>query len=180
MPIILLFFGMGMPKGQKIDAEALKTRRLEARRLLDEGVAQAQVARRLKVSRQSVSRWAEQPRRALAKVKRQGRRSGLDEAARIKLRAALLAGPQAAGFAGELWTVPRVRHVIAQRFGQRFSQVHVWRVLGQLGFSPQRPIGRARERDEAKIAEWKTKQWPRLKKKAAGKDAPLSSSTKAD
>lgn len=171
---------MGMPKGQKIDAEALKERRLEARRLLDEGVAQAEVARRLKVSRQSVSRWAEQPRRALAKVKRQGRRSRFDAAARTKLRTALLAGPVAAGFAGELWTVPRVRELIVQRFGQRFSQVHVWRLLGQLGFSPQRPVGRARERDESKISDWKTKEWPRLKKKPAGKDAPSSSSTKAD
>ena len=171
---------MGMPKGQKIDAEALQARRLEARRLLDEGVAQAEVARRLKVSRQSVRRWAEQPRRELAKLKRQGRPSGLDEAARTKLHAALLAGPQAAGLAGELWTVRRVRHLIAQRFGQRFSQVHVWRLLGQLGFSPQRPVGRARERDEAKIADWKTKQWPRLKKKPGGSAAPSSSSTRAD
>ena len=171
---------MGMPKGQKIDAEALQTRRLEARRLLDEGVTQAEVARRLKVSRQSVSRWAEQPRRELARIKRQGRRSSLSEAARGKLRAALLAGPQAAGFASELWTVPRVRELIALRFGQRFSAVHVWRILGQLGFSPQRPVGRARERDEAKIADWKTSRWPQLKKKPGGRAAPSSSSTKAD
>jgi transposase len=170
---------MGMPKGQKIDAEALKVRRLEARQLLDEGVPQAEVARRLKVSRQSVSRWAGQPRNALAKVKRQGRRSSFDVADRAKLRTALLAGPEAAGFTGGLWTVPRVRELIRQRFGQRFSQVHVWRLLGQLGFSPQRPVGRARERDETKISDWKTKVWPRLKKKPAGKAAPSSSSTKA-
>lgn len=171
---------MGMPKGQKMDAEALKARRLEARRLLDEGVAQAEVARRLKTSRQSVSRWAQQPRGQLAQVRRQGRKAQLGEPARAKLRAAILAGPSAAGFAGELWTVPRVRQLIAQRFGARFSTVHVWRLLGQLGFSPQRPVGRARERDEAKIAEWKTKTWPRLKKKPAGSTAPSSSSTKAD
>lgn len=169
-----------MPKGQKMDAEALKARRLAARRLLDEGVAQAEVARRLKTSRQSVSRWARQPRKRLAQVRRQGRKSRLDERARARLRAAILAGPPAAGFAGELWTVPRVRQLIAQRFDTRFSTVHVWRLLGQLGFSPQRPVGRARERDEARIAEWKTKTWPRLKKKPAGNAAPSSSSTKAD
>ena len=80
-----------------MDAEALKTRRLEARRLLDDGVAQAEVARRLKISRQSVSRWAQVSRRELAKVRRQGRKSKLDEVKRSKLRTALLAGPQAAG-----------------------------------------------------------------------------------
>ncbi|MEJ1971096.1 MAG: winged helix-turn-helix domain-containing protein [Lacunisphaera sp.] len=153
---------------------------MEARRLLDEGVAQAEVARQLKISRQSVSRWARQPRRELAKVRRQGRKAKLDAAASAKLRAALLAGPQKAGFATELWTVPRVRQLIVQRFNLRFSTVHVWRLLGQLGFSPQRTVGRARERDEAKIADWKTKQWPRLKKKPAGSAAPASSSTRAD
>ena len=162
-----------------MDAEVLKARRLAARRLLDEGVAQAEVARRLRTSRQSVSRWARQPRTQLAQVRRQGRKGQLDEPARAKLRVAVLAGPQAAGFAGELWTVPRVRQLIAQRFGPRFSTVHVWRLLGQLGFSPQRPVGRARERDEAKIAAWKTQTWPRLKKKPAGSAAPSSSSTRA-
>jgi len=170
---------MGMPKGQKIDAEALKARRLEARRLLDEGVAQAEIARRLKTSRQSVSRWAQRPKAELGQVRRQGRKSKLGEADRTKLKATLLAGPTAAGLSGELWTVPRVRQVLATRFGQRFSTVHVWRVLRQLGFSPQRPEGRARERDEAKIADWKSRQWPRLKKKPAGSGARSSSSTRA-
>ena len=169
-----------MPKGQKINAEALRERRLKARRMLDEGLAQAEVARRLKTTRQSVSRWALQPRRELAKVRRQGRKSQFDQAKRSKLKAALLAGPQQAGFATELWTVPRVRQYIAQRFNQRFSAVHVWRLLGQLGFSPQRTVGRARERDEAKIVNWKTQQWPRLKKKLGENAAPSSSSTRAD
>lgn len=170
---------MGMPKGQKVDGEALKARRLEARRLLDEGVAQAEVARRVKATRQSVSRWARQSRKALAQVRRQGRKAQLDASALATLKAAILAGPAAAGFTGELWTVPRVRQLIVQRFGLRFSAVHVWRLLGQLGFSPQRPVGRARERDEAQIADWKTRTWPRLKKKPGGKAARSSSSTKA-
>lgn len=163
-----------------MDAEVLKQRRLEARRLLDEGVSQAEVARRVESSRQSVSRWAQQSRRELARVRPQGRKSQLTEAARVKLRAALLAGPQKAGFATELWTVPRVRQLIVQRFNQRFSTVHVWRLLGQLGFSPQRTVGRARERDETKIADWKTKTWPRLKKKPAGNTGRSSSSTRVD
>lgn len=171
---------MGMPKGQKLDAEVLKKRRIEARRLLDDGVAQAEVARRLQVSRQSVSRWARLPQRELAKVRRQGRKSKFSEQQRDRLRTVLLAGPQAAGFANELWTIPRVRRVILQRFGQRFSTVHVWRLLRQLKFSSQRPEGHARERDEAKIGAWKTQEWPRLKKKPGANAAPSSSSMRAD
>ena len=161
-----------MPKGQKIDADALKRRRLEARRLLDEGCSQAEVARKLKTSRQSVSRWAQMPRGELERVRPQGRKSSLGEKERAKLKALLLSGPEAAGLTCELWTVPRVRQVMAAEFGHRFSNVHVWRLLRQIGFSPQRPEGRARERDEEKIAGWKTREWPRIKKKRSGKSAP--------
>lgn len=109
-----------------------------------------------------------------------GRKSKLTEFAREGLRTALLAGPKAAGFATQLWTLARVRQLIMQRTGLRFSTVHVWRILGQLGFSLQRPAGRARERDEAKIATWKNQEWPRIKKKPSESGARSSFSTKVD
>jgi len=168
-----------MPKGVRIDAEALKERRLEARRLMDEGVSQAEVARQLKISRQSVSRWAKMPKSRLGKTSSQGRKSVLSPAQRTRLVAILLKGPQACGFTGQLWTVPRVRQVLVLKFGLAFSAVHVWRILGQLKFSPQRPQTRARERNEQAIVDWKTKQWPRIKKKLTERAARSSLSTKA-
>ena len=156
---------MGMPIGQKIDAEALKERRLAAKQILEEGVPQAEVARRLKVSRQSVSRWAESPAKDLGTVRRFGRKSTIDEALLDRLRRSLLAGAKRQGYATDLWTLPRVRTQIVKLGGPSFSTVHVWRLLGRMGFSPQRPVSRARERDEAAIEAWKHREWPRLKKK---------------
>ena len=75
-----------MPIGQKVDTEELRKRRLAARKLLDEGIPQAEVARRLNVSRQSVSRWAETPKKQLGAVCRFGRRSSIDDALLEKLR----------------------------------------------------------------------------------------------
>ena len=49
----------------------------------------------------------------------------------------------------------------------------------QLGWSPQRPTGRAIERDEQAIAQWKRKRWPEIKKKPKNKGSSSSSSTKA-
>ena len=100
---------MGMPIGQKVDAEALKERRLAARKLLEEGMPQAEVARRLKVSRQSVSRWAETPTRELGVVRRFGRKSTIDDVLLDRLRRSLLAGAKRQGYATDLWTLPRVR-----------------------------------------------------------------------
>jgi transposase len=77
---------------------------------------------------------------------------------------ALLEGPTAHRFATPLWTLKRVRLLIEREFGVRYSEVHVWRLLGQLGFSNQKPDRRALERDEAAIEHWRKRTWPALKK----------------
>lgn len=169
-----------MPKGKKIDKGELMGRRMRARALLDEGVSQAQVAREVGVSRESVRRWAGMSRLELSKVKAQGRSSRLTAPAREVLRAILLAGPKGSGFQTELWTVPRVRKVVMQRFGLRFSTVHVWRLLGQLNFSSQKAVSQAQGRDEDKIELWKSTDRRRLQKKLSGRAARSSSSTKTD
>jgi transposase len=155
---------MGMPKGQKVDVAELSRRRAEARRLMDEGTRQAEIARRLKVSRQAVSVWARLPVGRLT-ARAAGRKSSFGEGDRRWLRTALHKGARLHGFLTEVWTLPRVAQVLAQKRGKRFSTVHVWRLLGQLGFSCQRPASRARERDEEAIQAWKQTEWPRLKKK---------------
>ena len=67
-------------------------------------------------------------------------------------------------FGTELWTLKRVRAVIERLYGVRFSEVHVWRLLGVMGFSSQKPERRAIERDESAVLTWKRKTWPALKK----------------
>ena len=58
-----------------------------------------------------------------------------------RLYVALLEGPERHGFTTPLWTLKRVRLWIEREFGVRYSEVHVWRLLGQLGFSNQKPDG---------------------------------------
>jgi transposase len=50
-------------------------------------------------------------------------------------------------------------------YGVKFSLTQVWRILGSLGFSAQKPERRAIERDEDAVQVWKRKTWPALKKK---------------
>ena len=83
------------------------------------------------------------------------------------------------GYDTPLWTAQRVALLIEQEYGVRYHSGHVWRILRLLGWSPQRPVGRALERDEQAIAEWKRKRWPAIKKKPEKKGARSSSSTKA-
>jgi len=175
---------MGNPAGVKRDFEALEKRRFEAIGLLEKGLSHSETARRVRVVRQTVVRWArqfrEQGRVSLKRAGRAGRKPQLGEKDRNRLAKLLLKGPEALGYETPLWTCPRVRHLIEQEFGIRYHEGHVWKVLVGLGWSPQRPTGRARERDEERIQIWKTKTWPTIKKKPGGKGARSSSSTKAD
>ncbi len=164
---------------QRRDFEELQRRRRKAAKLFAKGVPQAQVAHRLKVSRQSVSRWhqtwQEQGEQALVDAGRAGRPPLLSEEQKARVDAQLRKGPGAHGYASELWTLARVAEVIEQLTGVRYHPGHVWRLLRELGWSRQRPARRAVERDEVAIARWIKQDWPRVKK-APGAARPGSSS----
>ncbi len=146
----------------------LERRRLRGARLLAAGESQAEVARRVGVSRQTVMRW-DRAREgggldALRRQGKFGRPERLSTEQRTELVRILTDGALAAGFGTELWTVPRIRQLIGERFGIAMVSTSVWRLLGRLGWSVQRPTGQARERDERAIRTWKQKRWPELKK----------------
>ena len=171
-----------MRKSEKVGRE-LQRRRLRGGRLLLRGESQAEVARRVGVTRTTVSDWNELVREGgLESLKRRprGRPPGLDVAQRRELMRALSGGALAEGFATELWTLPRVGQLIERRFGRAYSESQVWRILVSLGFSCQRPSGRALERNEAAIKRWKKTRWPALKKTLPNKGGPSSSSTSRD
>jgi transposase len=83
-------------------------------------------------------------------------------------------GAEAYGFRGELWTCARVAAVMGEEFGVSYHKAHVSRLLKALQWTPQLPIERAAQRDEALIQQWRVQVWPELKKRRASKDAPLS------
>ena len=157
---------------------------MEAARLLAKGYSQSEVARRVGAHRQSVSQWARQlqqgGRRALKKAERVGRKPRLRPEDLPRIERSLKRGPQALGYETSLWTSSRVAHLIEHECGVQYDPSQAWRILRQLGWSCQRPTGRALERDEAKILQWKRERWPALKKRPKTRAAPSSSSTKAD
>jgi transposase len=160
---------MGNARGVKRDFQALEQRRFAAQKLLAEGIHQSEVARRLGVHRQSVSRWAaalhKDGKAALRKAGRAGRLPRISAEQKQQIKAALVKGPQAHGYTTALWTIGRVAALIKQTTGVQYHPGHAWRILRSLGWSSQRPVGRAIERDEPAISHWKKKQWPALKKK---------------
>jgi transposase len=174
---------MGHPAGMKRDRTKLERRRLQAARLLRQGVHEADVARRVGVHRQSVSRWAKQLAQggesALKRAPRAGRPPQLSAADRQRIVQGLQRGPEALGYRTSLWTAWRVAKLIECECGVKYSTVHAWRLLRALGWTPQRPARRALERDEAAIRRSKRVRGPELKKTPKSEAKPSSSSTKA-
>lgn len=149
----------------------LELRRRIAGKLLLQGMAIEQVADAVEASASSVGRWKQVVERdgleGLNAKPAPGRPPRLSSSERRQLEALLRKGPRAAGMASDAWTCPRVVRLIEEQFGVTYHPDHVRRILEALGWSCQRPEQRARERDEAAIAEWREREWPRIKKGAA-------------
>lgn len=148
--------------------EAAK-RRVRAGRLLMKGEKPAKVAELVGAPRQTVYRWLsvlnEGGIEALRVMSKGGRPSQMSEEQFAQLRELLLQGPLANGYATDLWTLKRIRLLIEKHFEVTFSDVHVWRLLGAMGFSSQKPEKQAKARDDQAVKTWKQRTWPALKKK---------------
>ena len=161
---------MGNPAGVPRDFEALEKRRFQAIQMLRAWTASSRDCSSAPRCPADGARWVHdyrtQGKSALRKAGRAGRKPRLSEKQRQQLEKLLVAGPERLGYETPLWTCPRVAHLIEQEFDVRYHEGHVWKILVGLGWSPQRPEGRARERNEEQILNWKKKVWPDTKKKA--------------
>lgn len=149
-------------------------RRVRAGRLLLAGKSPAQAAHAVGVARQTVYTWKrvldEGGIDALRSMPTRGRPARLDEQQLQQLARMLLGKPTEHGFGTELWTLKRVGALIERHFAVKFGQTQIWRILGGLGFSVQKPERRAIERDEDAVQTWMRTTWPGLKKKPSARD----------
>jgi transposase len=88
-----------------------------------------------------------------------------------RLEEGLKRGAEAVGYETNLWTLERVAELIERDLGVKYHAGHVSWLLKKLGWSCQRPTGRALERDEPAIKQWKKRRWPELKKKPSARGA---------
>jgi putative transposase len=146
-------------------------RRFAAQLLRQKRWSQAEIARQVGVSRTAVSHWARQLAqgglRQLRARRPTGRPAKLSPAQKRALLALLRRGARAAGYPTERWTLQRIQQVIEREFQVTYHRSYLSRLLRQLGWSPQVPLPRAKERDEDLIRAWLSHDWSRVKKSAA-------------
>jgi transposase len=148
-------------------------RRLRAWELHQMGWTQTRIAEALGVTQGAVSQWLKRAAlegvAALRAHPAPGPTPLLSPVQRAQLEALLKQGAEAFGFRGALWTRRRVARLIQEQFGVSYHPGHVSRLLRQIGWSPQRPIQRATQRDDAAITAWYAERWPALKKRRCAK-----------
>jgi transposase len=125
-----------------LNREDMETRRLAAASDLLNGLKQSQIARRYGVSRTTASRWQRSivvtGVESLRKRRATGRPSRLTADQVETIRRMYLDGAQAHGFSGDRWTTGKLAAAIERKFGIRYDQDHVGRLMHKFGLRERR------------------------------------------
>jgi transposase len=172
---------MRYAQGGGLTAEDRRRRelvRLAAVERFEQRVPAADIAAELRVTERSVRRWRQAwlaggvPGLA---SRGPAARCRLDDSRLAELDRVLDAGPLAAGWQDQRWTLARIRDLVAKRFGARYTVPGIWYLLRRRGWTCQLGARRAVERDDGAVEVWKKETWPRVKARRRP-SAPGSSS----
>lgn len=161
------------PDARKLSPHAQEDlRRRVVHAIVEHGMSQAEAVRTFQVGRTSVHYWL--------KAYREGGSPALKARKRGPKRSSRLKGHQAATVVRmiedrhpeqlhlpfALWTREAVGELIRERFGIDLSVWTVGRYLKRWGFTPQKPLRRAYERDPAAVQQWLETDYPAIAKRA--------------
>lgn len=151
--------------------------RMNAIRLLQQGYTREQVASILDVAESSVYEWQGKFREgglaALSTKIASGRKRLLTDKQLLQLHKWLCGNPRQVQFDFGLWTRKIARDLIRREFGVDYTPQNVGKILKMLGFSPQRPVWQALERDPEKRRKWTEETFPAIKKRADKEGAKI-------
>lgn len=164
--------------GRKLSHAALEEIRIRAVKRVEAGESPEVVIEALGFHRSAIYKWIALYREggveALKARKAAGPAPKLDGKQLRHLYQIILSNhPLQLGFEFALWTRAMIRDVIRDQFGVRLSDVSVGRLLRKLGLSPQRPLRRAYQRDEAKVEAWRKQAYPEIQKLAKKQGATI-------
>lgn len=150
--------------------EALRRRVVEAVR---QGMTQTAAARVFQVARPTVSRWvglAEEGTLRALRAQPRGRPPGTQVSARVAagvVRRILGRCPDQLRLPFSLWTREAVQQLLERDFGIAVSVWTVGRYLRNWGLTPQKPVTRAYEQDDAAVRRWLDERYPAIRAEAA-------------
>lgn len=164
--------------GRKLDHATLEAMRIRAVQRVEAGESPEVVIAALGFSRSCIYDWIAKYREggieALKAKPLEGRPRKLTGRQIDKLYKIITTkNPTQLSFEFALWTRSMIREVIRNEFGVKLSEISVGRLLRKMGFSPQKPLRRAYQRDNSKVDEWLEKGYPHIRKLAKKEGATI-------
>ena len=156
--------------GRKLDHKILEALRIRTVQRVVDGGDPEELDKGLGMNRATVYRWIQkyysEGRYALKAKPIPGRPPKLDIGQKAWLaRTIREKNPLQLNFQCALWTVPMLRELIRRELGVRLSQVSVWRLLRNLGFTPQRPKHKAHQQVPALVERWRAKDFTKIQRR---------------
>lgn len=157
--------------GRKIDPKAMEQIRMRAVARVQQGESPEVVIETLGFARACIYNWLARYRAGGWDALKSGKGSGRPR----KLSAQQIRwiyttirdkDPLQLKFPFALWTRSMIRNLINKQFGVKLSSTSIGRLLHQLGFSCQKPLYRAYQKNPDAIEQWKQKVFPKIKKRA--------------
>jgi transposase len=173
---------MKLPDARKLSQDAQEALRLRAiSAVVSEGRTRTEIARLLGVSRVAVSRWvcahSKGGEQAVLKKKR-GRRSQDMKLLKPHQCATIVniirdRCPDQLKFPFFLWTREAVGMLIEKKYGIKMAIRSVGNYLKRWGFTPQKPLRRAYERQDKAVKNWLEKTYPMIADRARQEKAEI-------
>jgi transposase len=146
---------------------------------VENGMTHVKASEVFGVTRQSVDRWMKAYRASGADALKARKRGPKGERTKLKgWQAATIVNliaehhPEQLKLPFALWTADAVRQLIQRKFQLRISARSVRRYLARWGFTPQKPVRRAYERNPEAVARWLKEEYPAIRD-AAKKEKAL-------
>jgi transposase len=163
--------------GRSISHEVLETYRFAAIKLKESGIPINVISKSFNVTERAVYRWLKKSETdgpgSLKSSKAAGPESQLSEDELSTLCKLIRKPATKLGYSTDLWSGPRIRHLIRHEFGIEYHAKHMPRLLKWLGLELKFPERRALEQDPKALRLWKKKRLPAILKYAKKKHALL-------
>ncbi len=170
---------MKIKDARSLSPEAQEELRFRAVDAVNNGMKRVEAAKIFKVSRQIIGEWVK-------KYEEEGKKSlkskpkGRPKKSRLKAHEAALIVkivkgkcPEQLNFPFYLWTREAVMSLIEEKFNIVISKWTVGRYLKNWGFTPQKPLRRAYERNPEKVEKWLKEEYPQIKERSKNENAEI-------
>ena len=163
---------------RKLNRDAQEALRIRAVNSVLAGESPELVASAIGINRTTIYDWLAKHRdggvSSLKKRKAPGRTPKLDAKKRQWIFNLLTTkNPQQLKFEFALWTREMLQEIILEKYKIKLSLVSIGKLLADLGFTCQKPLYKAIQKNDTLVNEWVKKVFPKIKKRAVSEGADV-------